>query len=93
MSDSLIYNVNEQPINGNRGTQHKLSVLINASKYFASFQQTWIRVPNLECHVKNDLIGFPETDKKVRLRLLALLGIRLHPKTSDSLRSRNPVCQ
>jgi len=39
---------------------------------------------------KNDPIGLPvsESDKKVRLRLLLLIGIRLQPKTSDSLRLR-----
>jgi len=29
--------------------------------------------------------------QKIRLRLLVLLGIRLHPKTTDSLRLRNPA--
>jgi len=47
--------------------------------------------------VKNDPIRHPESDKKIRLRLAVLLGIRLHPKTSDSLRlrfrHRNPGCQ
>jgi len=31
-----------------------------------------------------------ELDKKIRLSVL--LGIRLHPKTSDSLQLRNPGC-
>jgi len=37
--------------------------------------------------VKNDPIGFSESesDKKIRLRILELLGIRVHSKTSDSL--------
>ena len=35
-----------------------------------------------ECDLKNDPIGHPESDKKIRLAVL--LGIRLHPKTSDS---------
>jgi len=36
--------------------------------------------------------GQKKLDKKIRLRLPVLLGIRLHPKTSDSvrLRLRNP---
>jgi len=43
------------------------------------------------CDVKNDPIGLSESDKKIRLRLPVLSGIRLHPKTSDSLRLRNPA--
>jgi len=40
--------------------------------------------------VKNDPIRHPESvlDKKIRLLLPVLLGIRLHPKPSDSLRIR-----
>jgi len=49
------------------------------------FQRVWC---------KYDTVGLPESesDKKIRLRLLVLLGIRLrlHPKTSDSLWIRNP---
>ena len=49
-----------------------------------------------ECDVKNDPSGPPESDKKIRLRLPVMLGIRLHPKTSDSLRLQlrlsNPSC-
>ena len=45
--------------------------------------------------MKNDLIGHTESDKKIRL--LVLLGMRLHPQTFDSfklwLQLRNPaVC-
>ena len=56
------------------------------------FQQEF---PILECDVKNDPIGHPELEKKIWLRLPVLLGIRLRPKTSDSLRLqvrlRNPA--
>ena len=50
--------------------------------------------PAVENHrCENDPIGLPELDKKIRLRLPVLSGIRLHPKTSESLRLRlrNPV--
>jgi len=58
-------------------------------KEIVPFQQEF---PILECDVKNDPIGHPwsESDKTIRLRLPVLLGIqlRLHSKTSDSLRLR-----
>ena len=49
-----------------------------------------------KCDVKNGPVGHPESDsnKKIRLRLPVLLGIRLrlHSKTTDSLRVR-PFCR
>jgi len=70
-------------INGNRGTQQEISVSTKVSKEILPFQQ---KFPTYECDVKNDPTGHPESDKKIRLRLPVLLGIRLrlHPKTSDS---------
>jgi len=41
--------------------------------------------------VKNDPVGHPESDKKVRLRLSVFSEIPLYPKTSDFLRLRNSV--
>jgi len=70
----------------------KKSVSTKVSKEIVPFQEEF---PILECDVKNYLIGHPESDKKIRLRLPVLLGIRLriHPKTSDflGLRFRNPA--
>jgi len=45
-----------------------------------------------ECDVKNDPTGHPDSDSDKKIRLPVLLGIRLHPKTSDCfrLRLRNP---
>jgi len=81
-------------INGNRGEQQEISVSTKVSKEVVPFQQEF---STYECDAKNDPIGYPESesDKKIRLRLLVLLGIRLHPKTSDSLglRLRNPEQQ
>jgi len=66
-------------INGNRGVHQEISVSTKFSKETVSFQQEF---PILEGDIKNEPIGHPESDKK--LRLPVLLGIRLHPKTSDS---------
>jgi len=66
----------------NRGTQQEVFVSKKVSKEIVSFQQEF---PVLECDVKNDPTGHPESesDKKIRLRLQlpVLLGIRLllHP--------------
>jgi len=78
-------------INGNRGAQQDISVSTTVSKEIMPFKQ---KLPIQECDTKNDPTGHPESesDKKIRLRLQLqfpmLLGIRLrlHPKTSDSLR-------
>jgi len=73
-------------MNGTRGTQQERSVSIKVSKEIVPFQQTLVKIPNLVSDVKHDSIGHPESGKKVRLQLLVFLGIRLQPKTSDSLR-------
>ena len=57
-------------------------------------------IPNVGVRCKNNSVGLleSESDKKIRLRIFLLIGIRfqLHPKTSDSLRLRhwlhNPAC-
>jgi len=68
----------------------KKSASTKLSKEVVPFQQEF---PTQDCDVKIDPIGHPESDKKIRLRLLVLLEIRLHPKPSDSLRLRlrNPA--
>jgi len=84
-------------INGNRGAQKEISVSTNVSKEIDPFLQEF---PIKECDVKNDPIENPESksDRKIRLRLPVLLGLRrrLLPKTSHSLRLRhglrNPAC-
>jgi len=50
-------------INGNRGAQQEISVSTKVSKEIVPFQQEF---PILECDVKNDPIGYPESesDKK-----------------------------
>ena len=65
----------------------KKSVSTKVSNKIVPFQQEF---PTYECDLKNDPIGHPESDKKIRLRLTVLIGIRLrlHPKTSDALRLR-----
>jgi len=79
-------------INVNRGTQQEISVSAKVFKEIGPFQEEF---PILECDVKNNPSGHPELEsaKNVRLRLPVLLGIRLrlHPKTSDSLRLRSPA--
>ena len=62
-------------INGSRGAQQEISVSTKVSKEIAAFQQEF---PIWERDVKNDLIGHPESDEKVRLPVL--LGIRLTQK-------------
>jgi len=70
-------------INGNRGAKQEISVSTKVSKEIVPlFQQEF---PIYECDVKNDLIGHPESDKNVPLRMLLGTRLRLHPKTSDSL--------
>jgi len=59
-------------INGNR-TQQESSVSTKVSKEIVPFQQEF---PILEYDVNNNPIGHPESDKKIRLRLPVLLGIR-----------------
>jgi len=66
-------------INGSHGAQQEISVSIKVSKEILPFPQGY---PFKECDVKNDPIGHPESDKKIRLPVLS--EIRLHPKTSDS---------
>jgi len=74
-------------INGSRGAQQEIFVSTKVSNEILPFQQEF---PTYECDLKNDPIGHPESDKKIRLRLTVLIGIRLrlHPKTSDALRLR-----
>jgi len=71
-------------VNGNRGAQQEIYVSTKVSKKALPFQQEF---PIKECDVKNDPIEHLESepDKKIRLRL--------HPKTSNSLRLRlrNPA--
>ena len=57
----------------------KKSVSIKVSKEIQPSPQEY---PFKECDVKNNPIGHPESDKKIRLPVLS--EIRLHPKTSDS---------
>ena len=81
--------------NGNRGTQQESSVSTKVSEEVEPFQQEFSAE---ECDVKVIPFGLPESesDKKIRLRhrlrFLVFLGIRLHPKTSDSLWLRHPLC-
>ena len=61
----------------------KKPVSTKVSKEIVAFQQEF---PVYECDVKNDPIAYPDlvSDKKIRLHLPVLLGIRLrlHPTTS-----------
>ena len=57
----------------------KKSLSIKVSKEIEPFPQEY---PFKKCDVKNDPIGHPELDKKIRLPVLS--EIRLHPKTPDS---------
>jgi len=67
----------------------KKSVSTKVSKEYVPIQQDF---PIEECDVKIDPIGQPEleSDKKIRLPL-PMLGILLHPKTSDSA-TLAPAC-
>jgi len=53
-----------------------MSVPTKVSKEIVPFQQEF----PIECDVKNDPIGHPESEKKIRLRHPVLSGIRLRPK-------------
>jgi len=70
-------------INGNRGTQQEISDSTKVSKEIVPLQQEF---PISECDVKNDPTGQPESesDKKIRLRLPVLLGIRLRLLTTSA---------
>jgi len=71
-------------VNGNRGAQqefcfnssYKINCIISTVTNYDSY--------SLGVRCKNDSIGFPEPDKKMRFQLLVFLGIPLHPKTYDS---------
>jgi len=60
-------------INGSHGAQQEISVSTKVSKEIVPSPQ---ECPFKECDVKNDPIGHPESDKKIRLPVLS--EIRLH---------------
>jgi len=70
-------------INGNRGAQQEICF----SKSFKRNCTISTGFPKFKSiDVKNDPLGHPGSDSDKKLRLPVLLGIRLHPKTSDSVR-------
>jgi len=76
-------------INANRGAQQEFSVSIKVSKkilpfHVEIFNRYELGLLTSECYAEKYLLGLAESDRKIRLRLLVFLGIRLHPKTSDS---------
>jgi len=83
-------------VNGNRGAQQESSV---SNKGFKRNCSISTGIPNLRMWCKNDPIGHPESDKTIQLPVLLGIQLRLHPKTSDSLRLRfrrrlrDPGCQ
>jgi len=66
--------------------QQKFQMILCFNKSFKRNCTVSTGIHNLEYDFKNDPIGHSESksDKKIRLRLPVLLGIRLHSKTSDS---------
>jgi len=72
-------------INGNRGAEQEISDSTKVSKAIVPFQHEFSIT---ECDIKNDPIRFSESQSDTKIRLPVLLGIRLHPKNSDSLRVR-----